>query len=94
MMRCLQSELEAKKTEVQNTEDALAAVEEFGITAEDTDVLRLSIGESFVQVTAEVAEERLQGPSIVLSIICMRQFTIHHKFRFDCQQLCFGTKII
>lgn len=60
-MQTLEEELKHKHTEVENIKDAVTAVEEFGITADDDEKLRISIGECFVEVTTDVAEERLAG---------------------------------
>lgn len=49
--------------ELENIKDALAAVEEFAVTAEDDERLRLSIGECFIEIPQERAEERLNGKS-------------------------------
>lgn len=54
-------ELKRKKEEQENLKDALAAVEEFSITADDDERLRVSMGECFVYVTNEEAEERLNS---------------------------------
>eukprot|EP00037_Helgoeca_nana_P032348 m.413452 g.413452 ORF g.413452 m.413452 type:complete len:148 (+) comp29102_c0_seq1:35-478(+) len=60
-VQSLEGELEHKQTEMENIKDALASVEEFGITAEEDDKLRLSVGECFIEVSTDVAEERLAG---------------------------------